>query len=392
MSGGGEEEKTLEKTPSWAVALVCTVFVVASLLVERGIHKLGRYFKRSNQRELYHTLEVIKNELMVLGFISLFLSVFQQKVASLCMAERLNRIMLPCKYVPPAEANAEAESPAVHRRLFAVEAQSSGTCSAGHVQVISEEGLHQLHIFIFVMAVVHVLYSCLTVLVGLWQVHSWKKWEVGARNERLKAVNEALTPKHRKHEHGDEFTKGRIRYKFLYTSRTGLNLDSYIYSFFRQFGKPIYKEDYLCLRMGFIATHELNAEYDFHSYIRRTMEEDFKTVVGISSYLWAFVCLFLLLDVDGWYTYFWIAFIPTFLVLIVGTKLQQIIINLALEVRGGVEKIDISTSGTIDGSLKAAEKPKQEVVCQPMRPRDDLFWFRKPHFLIHLVHFVLFQV
>lgn len=69
-------------------------------------------------------------ELMVLGFISLFLSVFQQKVASLCMAERLNRIMLPCKYVPPAEANAEAESPAVHRRLFAVEAQSSGTCSA----------------------------------------------------------------------------------------------------------------------------------------------------------------------------------------------------------------------------------------------------------------------
>lgn len=25
-----------------------------------------------------------------------------------------------------------------------------------------------------------------------YQVHSWKKWEVGARNERLKAVNEGM--------------------------------------------------------------------------------------------------------------------------------------------------------------------------------------------------------
>lgn len=38
------------------------------------------------------------------------------------------------------------------------------------MQVISTEGLHQLHIFIFVMAIVHVLYSAFTVLVGLWQV------------------------------------------------------------------------------------------------------------------------------------------------------------------------------------------------------------------------------
>jgi hypothetical protein len=38
----GEMEKSLEQTPTWAVALVCTVFVVASLLVERGLHNLGQ--------------------------------------------------------------------------------------------------------------------------------------------------------------------------------------------------------------------------------------------------------------------------------------------------------------------------------------------------------------
>lgn len=42
----------------------------------------------------------------------------------------------------------------------------------GKVQVISQEGLHQLHIFIFVMAVVHVLYSAITVLIGLFEVKS----------------------------------------------------------------------------------------------------------------------------------------------------------------------------------------------------------------------------
>lgn len=81
------------------------------------------------------------------------------------------------------------------------------------------------------------------------------------------------------------------------------------------------------------------------------------------------------------------------LVLIVGTKLQQIIIDLALEVRGGVEKIDLSTIIDLgDTEFKAAEKPKQEVVFQLMRLRDDLFWFKKPHILVHLVHFILFQV
>lgn len=40
----------------------------------------------------------------------------------------------------------------------------------GQTQAISVEGLHQLHIFIFVLACVHVFYSCFTVLVGLWQV------------------------------------------------------------------------------------------------------------------------------------------------------------------------------------------------------------------------------
>ncbi len=37
-----EEERSLEQTPTWAVASVATVFVLVSLLLERGLHRLGK--------------------------------------------------------------------------------------------------------------------------------------------------------------------------------------------------------------------------------------------------------------------------------------------------------------------------------------------------------------
>ncbi len=40
----------------------------------------------------------------------------------------------------------------------------------GEVQITSVEGLHQIHLFIFVLATVHVCYSCATVLLSLLQV------------------------------------------------------------------------------------------------------------------------------------------------------------------------------------------------------------------------------
>jgi mlo protein len=121
------------------------------------------------------------------------------------------------------------------------------------------------------------------------------------------------------------------------------------------------------------------------------MEEDFKRVVGISAFLWAIVCIFLLTDLNGWYTYFWIAFIPTILVLIVGAKLQHIIISLAIEVRGGVDKITITDPDQLDDGFKKAEKPKLAALDEPTKPRDDLFWFKRPHVLVKLIHFILFQ-
>lgn len=47
IMAGEDEQKSLEQTPTWAVAAVCTVFVVASLVVERLIKYLGNVKRRS---------------------------------------------------------------------------------------------------------------------------------------------------------------------------------------------------------------------------------------------------------------------------------------------------------------------------------------------------------
>ncbi|KAH8972757.1 hypothetical protein BDL97_01G008300 [Sphagnum fallax] len=395
-----EEERSLEQTPTWAVAAVATVFVLVSLLLERGLHRLGKKLKREKQKPLAHTLEKIKEELMLLGFISLLLTVFESVVASICMPEKLGRTMLPCKYEPSSQAEAASAASmgneTTHaRRLFqaaeppAVALQQSSKCPVGKVQVISVEGLHQLHIFIFVMAVVHVFYSCITVLLGFYKMHSWKKWE----EEIQKVEFNSIGPATRKHHKlvGNTFVSSRIIHPCLATSRTGLNLDSWLVSFFRQFGISVTKEDYNCLRLGFIANHKLGKKYNFHGYIQRTMEDDFKVVVGISAYLWAFVVIFLLLNVHGWYTYFWIAFIPFILILLVGTKLQQIITDLALEVRASVKPIEMPLE-EVNSTVKNPDDPQgQELVCDHVRPRDDLFWFSRPQLVLYLIHFILFQ-
>jgi mlo protein len=66
---------------------------------------------------------------MLLGFISLLLTVFQPKVASICMPERLAHRMLPCPYEAPA-VEAPATAPPAGRRLLATEATTTTTCKA----------------------------------------------------------------------------------------------------------------------------------------------------------------------------------------------------------------------------------------------------------------------
>ncbi|EFH38534.1 hypothetical protein ARALYDRAFT_920972 [Arabidopsis lyrata subsp. lyrata] len=50
MAGGGT---TLEYTPTWVVALVCSVIVSISFGVERLLHRAGKHFRKNDQKQLF---------------------------------------------------------------------------------------------------------------------------------------------------------------------------------------------------------------------------------------------------------------------------------------------------------------------------------------------------
>ncbi|KAJ0035129.1 hypothetical protein Pint_26490 [Pistacia integerrima] len=313
-------------------------------------------------------------ELMLLGFISLLLAVFQGRIAKICIPKDLATKWMPCEKDEEKNASTTAHfqsffsfiSPhGTGRRLLAEASISEEYCSAdeGKAPLLSTTALHHLHIFIFVLAVAHVTFCALTILFGGAKIRQWKHWEDSVSKEEYDA-EEVLKTKYT-HVHEHDFIKNR----FLGVGKSAFL--RWLHSFFKQFYGSVNKSDYTTLRLGFIMNHcRGNPKFDFHKYLMRAFEADFKKVVGISWYLWLFVVLFLLLNVHGWHAYFWIAFIPVILLLALGTKLEHVISQLAHEV---AEK-----HVAVEGDLV-------------VKPSDDHFWFHRPRLVLLLIHVILFQ-
>ncbi|PHU12620.1 MLO-like protein 14 [Capsicum chinense] len=364
-----EETRSLALTPTWSVASVLTIFVAVSLLVERSIHRLSNWLRNTNRKPLFAAVEKMKEELMLLGFISLLLTATSSIISNICIPSKFyNNAFAPCT---KSEVTEERENKDLKERkllmAFALQRRvlnsfNQKTCRENHEPFVSYEGLEQLHRFIFVMAITHISYSCLTMLLAIVKVHSWREWEDQAHMDRHDVLTEISRAK--------TFRRQSTFVRVHTSSPLARNhILVWVTCFFRQFGRTVVRADYLTLRKGFIMNHNLTSNYDFHSYMIRSMEEEFQRIVGVSGPLWGFVVGFMLFNVKGSNLYFWIALIPIVLVLLVGTKLQHVIATLAIESAG------------ITGSFSRAK----------LKPRDELFWFKKPELLLSLIHFVLFQ-
>ncbi|KAI9122487.1 hypothetical protein K1719_006327 [Acacia pycnantha] len=377
-----ELNESLEYTPTWIVAAVCSIIVAISFLVERGIHRFGKYLVGRHDA-LYPALEKLKEELMLLGFISLLLTVFQGSISRICIPPSLATNMLPCKR--PQESTTGSEHNLIYyntitnrRRLFSEEPSSTSKhCTQkGKVPLMSLESLHHLHIFIFVLAVVHVKFCVSTMFLGAEKIRRWKKWEKDVHG------------KARRSDSGGNSSQALHQREFIKTHAEGFWKNAavvcWIRAFFKQFHGSVTESDYIALRNGFVKEHYPNTpDYDFHQYMMWALEADFKKVVGISWYLWLFVVLFLLLNLEGWHTYFWLAFLPLILLLLVGAKLEYIIAQLAQETKQKIEGED-QEAARVAGVLK---KKKEHRV----KPSDKHFWFSNPALVLDLIHFILFQ-
>ncbi|XWS70872.1 hypothetical protein CRYUN_Cryun03dG0086300 [Craigia yunnanensis] len=358
------ESSSLEYKPTWVVAAVCFLIILISLMAERGLNHLGKCLRRNNQDALFEALQKLKAELMLLGFISLLLNVFQGLISQICVPTHLESSMQPCrkhtesksheKYFPQAKNNG--------RRLFSAESGSDHCSGQGKVPLLSTEAFHQLHIFIFVVAVVHMVSCAIILVLGGARIRQWKPWEDWISN---KVENGTA-----KHTHTLHLRKLLEKHAWGYWRKAAVV--SWTMSFFKQFHNSVTQSEYIALREGFIMTHcPANREFDFHKHMMLSLQRDFRHVVGISWYEWLFVVVFLTLNVEGWHTYFWLSFLPVVLLLLVGAKLEHIIVRLAQDV-------------------DEMKKPHGQEAA-PVKPSDEYFWFSRPRIVLDFIHFILFQ-
>ncbi|KAG7579481.1 Mlo-related protein [Arabidopsis thaliana x Arabidopsis arenosa] len=355
-SGG----KQLSQTPTWAVAVVCTFLILISHLLEKGLQRLADWLWKKHKNSLLEALEKIKAELMILGFISLLLTFGETYILKICVSRKAALSMLPCSS-EDTELFQKLAPSSLSRHLLAA-GDISVNCKQGSEPLITLKGLHQLHILLFFLAVFHVLYSLITMMLSRLKIRGWKKWE-----------QETLS-------HDYEFSIDHSRLRLTHETSfvrehtsfwTTIPFFFYVGCFFRQFFVSVERTDYLTLRHGFISAHLApGRKFNFQRYIKRSLEDDFKLVVGISPVLWASFVIFLLFNVNGWRTLFWASIPPLLIILAVGTKLQAIMATMALEI--------VETHAVVQG-------------MPLVQGSDRYFWFDCPQLLLHLIHFALFQ-
>ncbi|XP_077224289.1 MLO-like protein 9 isoform X2 [Tasmannia lanceolata] len=338
MAGGSSDSlaRELDQTPTWAVAAVVTVIILVSVILEKVLHRLGESY-----------------------------------IAKICIPKKTADTMLPCglrkEITNKPEENrrmllwddsfANLSSP---RRVLA--GGSTYKCKTGKVPLVSTNGIHQLHIFIFFLAVFHVAYSALTMAFGRLKIRGWKEWEKETTSLTYQFFND---PARFRFAHETSFVRA---HRSIWLR---IPVSFYVVSFFRQFFRSVRKADYLTMRHGFVAVHLApDSKFDFQKYIKRSLEDDFKVIVGISPILWASAVIFFLVNVHGSQALFWLSIIPLLIILAVGTKLQAIITRMALEIE---------------------EKHAVVQGIPLVQLGDKHFWFGRPTLVLFLIHFSLFQ-
>ncbi|VVA36401.1 PREDICTED: MLO [Prunus dulcis] len=355
---------SLEETPTWAVSVFALFFFFLSFVIDSSIHHLTTFLNRRRRKSLNRALMKFKTEMMKLGFVSLLLTISEVPISKICVAQTLADTFLPCKYVEDAEpaVSSATQLSGSNSTTFSKEVNDENYCEAkGMVSLVSREGVLQLNIFISMLAVFHVLYCILTMFLGMAKMRKWNAWEDETQTLEYQIRNDS-----RRFQLIHQTPFGKRHLKFW--SKHPLLL--WPVCFARQFSGSISKADYMTLRNGFIeANFTKSSNFNFLKFLARAFDDDFEQVVGIRFWIWLFSILFIFSSAHVFYNHYWLPFIPLLIVLVVGAKLEMIITKMCVE------------------------SCKNPVIrgCLVVKLNDDLFWFGRPHWLLHLIQFVLIQ-
>ncbi|KAJ7944154.1 MLO-like protein [Quillaja saponaria] len=368
-----EEGRSLTETPTWAVATVITFFVTLSFLSESSLKQFGKWLDKTKRKSLLAALEKIKEELMLFGLLSLLMGHWIFFVAKICVkSSALSSQFYPCEVddFQTAKHTLDLRSGFTNKTVFKEQVikrlQIKDYCPEGHESFASYESLEQLHQFVFVLGITHVFYSFVAIVLAAIKIYSWRTWENDGKSLAIQSLQDApqATPNSMKMERLSTFVFHRTSHPW-----SQHRVLVWLLCFSRQFWSSVNRADYMALRLGFITTHQLPLSYDFLNYMLRSMDEEFRDIVGISVPLWIYAICCIFLDFHGSNIYFWLSFLPAILILIIGTKLHRVVVKLAVEV---VDRCPFTEH-------------------HQFNLRDDLFWFGKPRLLLRLIQLISFQ-
>ncbi|XP_020570602.1 MLO-like protein 12 isoform X2 [Phalaenopsis equestris] len=343
--GTGE---SLAFTPSWAVASLTALLVALSLLLETLLHLLSHFVDSRRRKTLNLTVDQLKSGLRNMGFITLLLTVAKRPVSKICIPKSLAGTFLPCNHETPLD-----ESEAL---------EVENTCDEGKIPILSPNGTQQLQVLIMMLAVFHLTCSLITLGLREMKMKKWELWEA-----ETNTLDHKLTFDNRRFMLTKETVFGRRHLKFWSNNVILL----WIVCLLRQFTGSVSKADYFALRRGFINAHlGTNTAYNFHKFLRRTFDNDFKAVVTISLPLWTYVVFFIFLSAEDFRVELWLPIIPFVVLLVIGAKLEAIITKMCLT--GSKHMVIISGEVSV-------------------KPNDKLFWFGKPQLLLYAIQFILIE-
>ncbi|KAL0906145.1 hypothetical protein M5K25_024613 [Dendrobium thyrsiflorum] len=275
----------------------------------------------------------------------------QQPISKICISVSMADTFLPCKDKPPLPTTSFDN------------VENANTCvKKGKLPLMSSDGTQQLQVLIFMLAIFHVVSSLLTLGLGEIKTKKWSKWEEEARSLEYQLSNDP-----RRFKLAKQTSFGRRHMQFWSNHGTLL----WIVCFVRQFNKSVSRADYFALRNGYIDAHlGPKSAYNFHKFLRRSLDKDFKGLVTISPAIWTAVIFFILFNAHVFKNQYWLPFIPLVVLLAIGTKLEVIITKLCL--KGNMRRVIVSGDVYVN-------------------PDDELFWFGRPRWLLHAIHIILTQ-
>ncbi|XVF55445.1 hypothetical protein PTKIN_Ptkin06aG0036500 [Pterospermum kingtungense] len=173
---------SLQHTPTWALAAVIFLFITVSIALDHSIHVLTNWLKRRQKHALTGAVMKLKSELMLLGLMSLLLAGIQSPISDICIPPKVSDVMLPCR-----KKNVQA---------YDQPGATSDPCSPqGKVSLMTQKSMQQLRQFIFVIAVMQIIYSVLTMALGRAKMRLWKEWEKESQTTEYKVANGSLLRK-----------------------------------------------------------------------------------------------------------------------------------------------------------------------------------------------------